>query len=147
VRHVIDDDGELGGPLPVSIAHVEVAALLCGRLPHWTESPIIEGLDTVAHAHTTREGFGFGMPRFATGARIAGLLPRRMWYMSRDIASRTRAHVRELASTQDGERGGVAILVVRLPLRMRVWMSAFRHAKAVGTADVGHEAKPVEVVE
>ena len=112
MRHVIDDDGELIGPLPVSIAHEEVAALLRGRLAHGAESPIIKGLDAVAHPYATRECFGLGMPCVSTGTRVAGLLPRSMRRISRDIASRTRAHVREVASTQGGERGGVAVLVV-----------------------------------
>ena len=147
VCHVIDGDRELIGPLPVSIAHEQVAALLGGRLLHVAESPILERLDAVGDVHATRERFALGMTGATTGAWVARLLTRYVWCEARDVASRAGAHIGEVASTQGGERGGVAVFVIRLSLWMRVWRAVSRRAKAVRTADVRHEAEPVEVVE
>ena len=139
--HIIHDDGELVSPLPEPVAHEQVAALGSWFLFLGTEPEVIESLDAWRHDDATCLRDGAVDAARAAASGIAHLFTEHVGHFLRDVSAGAVADKHQAGVIEPIEGGLVAGSIVALSLGKRTG------TEGRGVADVGNQAKPVEVVE
>ncbi len=143
LRIVIHGDGKLVGPVTVTVAHQQVAALRAWLLCLRAEEYVVEVLNVSRELYAARVRERRIDCLRATRARVHDLIipiSRTCCRGARDVAARALTRVHQMCGIKRGQRRRVSSVVIGLP--HRVWMPCVRRARCL----IAVEAEPRKII-